>query len=138
MRTEFGRAAGANSLTSMNGMRRRRTTAPIACVLLIALFQVRVIVIINPKVPGSRPGRPTTPTARHGVTRPLHWSIGSSYRAGTATGGGGPTYRADGRISRLCAACSITCVVQPMVRPAAKVGVNMWRGMPQMYITTPA
>jgi hypothetical protein len=62
MRTEFGRAAGANSLTCLNGMRRRHTTAPIACVLLIALFQV--IVIINPKVPGSRPGRPTKLTGR--------------------------------------------------------------------------
>ena len=60
------------------------------------------------------------------------------YNPGTGWGGVGPVYRADGRMSRLCKACSMTWVLQPIMRPAAKVGVNISRGMPQVYITTPA
>ena len=58
--------------------------------------------------------------------------------SGTGCGGGGPTYRAAGRMRRLCPACSMTCVLHPMVRPVAKVGVNISRGIPQVCMTTPA
>ena len=57
---------------------------------------------------------------------------------GTGCGGGGPTYCALGRMSRLSAACSSTCVHQPIMRLAANVGVNSSRGMPHRSITMPA
>ena len=58
--------------------------------------------------------------------------------SGTGWGGGGPTYSALGRISRLSAACSMTCAVQPIVRLAVKVGVNIAGGRPTVSITMPA
>jgi hypothetical protein len=90
----------------------------------------------------SRPGRPSTPSSsrrssatssRTGPGRPAQAEIG-----GTGCGGGGPTYWALGRMSRLSAACSRMCAHQPMTRLAANVGVNSSRGMPQRSMTMPA
>ncbi len=78
----------------------------------------------RPRVRGREPGAGPTPAPGQGT--------------GTGTGGVGPVYRADGRIRRLWAACSMTWAVHPMVRPAAKVGVNISRGRPQVCMTTPA
>ena len=57
---------------------------------------------------------------------------------GTGCGGGGPTYSALGRMSRLSAACSRMCAHHPITRLEANVGVNRSRGMPQRSMTMPA
>ena len=59
-------------------------------------------------------------------------------QGGTGWGGGGPTYRADGRMILLSRACSSTLADQPITRATANVGVNISRGSPHSAITTPA
>jgi len=49
---------------------------------------------------------------------------------GREPGGTGPTYRADGRISRPVSRCSRTWAHHPAVRPTAKVAVNSSRVTP--------
>ena len=47
-------------------------------------------------------------------------------------------YSALGRINRLFPACSAIAAVHPTVLLHANVGVNMSRGIPAEFITTPA
>ena len=76
-----------------------------------------------------------TPTSPPPTTAP---GQAYPYPSGSGRGAGGPIYSALGRISRLFAACSAMAAVQPTVREQAKVGVNMSRGMPAEFMTTPA
>ena len=70
--------------------------------------------------------------------RPLRIRPGAYSWSGTGWGGGGPAYRAFGRMRRLSAACSMMWAVQPIDRLETKVGVNISLGTPTWSMTTPA
>ena len=76
------------------------------------------------------------------VRAPAVQRIGCARRrlrsGGSGCGGGGPTYRALGRMRRLSAACSRMWAHQPMTRLDANVGVNISRGRPHRSMTMPA